>query len=195
MKYQELNDSAKERARQWLLSCVQDGDWDVECVVEDWKVILERLGFFNVEIFFTGFSCQGDGACFIGNWDVRYINYAKLVKHIGAENADEADRSGFFRMLDMLRCSEALGPHHVSLKHRGHYYHENSVHYDFDTTSIEDETIPDFEESFKEACRHLMQIIYRQIEAEYDYRCSDEALIESIECNQYCFDSDGNISN
>lgn len=194
MKYHELNDSAKERAREWLLKCVQNGEWDAECVIEDWKKILDMLGFFNVEIFFTGFSGQGDGACFIGAWDVRYVNYAKLVKHIGVKNADEADHSGFFRMLNLLRGAEALGPHHINIKHRGHYYHEHSVRYDFDTPSLESDTVPDFEESFKEACRYLMRTIYQQIEAEYEYQCSDQALVECIECNQYDFDSDGNVS-
>src|SRR5919202_1250224 len=42
---------------------VDDAYW-YELIIEDWTEELERRGFEQVKILFSGFGSQGDGACF-----------------------------------------------------------------------------------------------------------------------------------
>jgi hypothetical protein len=46
-------------------------------------------------------------------------------------------------------------------------------------------------ETAKEALRDLMQWLYDSLEREYDTTQADEQVDESIRCNEYEFDEDG----
>jgi hypothetical protein len=70
-KFDELSDEAKEKAREWWREGGLDYEW-YDCVESDFKEIGKILGIDVTKIFFTGFSSQGDGACFEG-----YYEYAK----------------------------------------------------------------------------------------------------------------------
>lgn len=66
--YEELDDSAKQKARDWYLNGM-DYDWYdgvYEMAIEDGK----KLGFDIAEIHFSGFYSQGDGARWKGAIDV-----------------------------------------------------------------------------------------------------------------------------
>jgi hypothetical protein len=47
------------------------------------------------------------------------------------------------------------------------------------------------DEELAEALRAFMKWIYRQLEREYDYLTSDEAIAESIIANEYEFTEEG----
>ena len=49
----------------------------------------------------------------------------------------------------------------------------------------------DAEETVMEALRDLARWLYRQLEREYDYLTSDEAVDEAIVANEYSFTVDG----
>jgi len=63
LHFNQLNDEAKERAREWYRDSGLDYDWWVH-VYDEWKAELKEMGFDNVDISFSGFSSQGDGASF-----------------------------------------------------------------------------------------------------------------------------------
>lgn len=191
MKYNELDDSAKEKAREWMRACVESDNYWSEWVITDWKEILKHLGFYNVDIYWSGFCSQGDGACFTGHWQDKYVEYDKLVELVGEEKAKEYGE--FFHQMKALCDLNAIEPHYVRLAHRGHYYHECSITYEIDTPEDAEDSVPDFEENFKEACQYLMRKIYRQLEDEYEYQMSDEAVAEAIEFNEYDFNEEGEV--
>jgi hypothetical protein len=73
----ELEESARERARDWYRQMPLDGDW-YEFLYERFERICEILGVSlavrtvrligggsreEPKIYFSGFSSQGDGAC------------------------------------------------------------------------------------------------------------------------------------
>lgn len=62
----QLSDEAKENARSWYREDGLNYDW-WEYVIDEWKEELKGMGFDNVDISFSGFSSQGDGASFTGN--------------------------------------------------------------------------------------------------------------------------------
>lgn len=191
MKYSELSDEAKRKALEWGREAQSEDSWFSECVTEDWKATLEYLGFYGVDVLWTGFYSQGDGACFVGNWQDKYVCFDRLVEYLGVERAESMDCYGFFRKIEALRGMGAIEPHYVALRHKGLYSHKHSVTYDYDIPEAEDDTIPDFESDFKEACQSLMEDIYSDLEKEYDYQMSDEAVAEMLEVNEFDFNEKG----
>jgi len=81
----ELDDRAKERARDWYRQVSNDDDWH-EAVFEDFERVCGILGIELATrsvrlygggtrqkpcIWFSGFSSQGDGACFEGKYQYK----------------------------------------------------------------------------------------------------------------------------
>lgn len=67
--FDQLDDAAKEKAREWLRDAnEQDPDtyWS-EPIIDEWKTELEEMGFLDPEISWMGFWSQGDGASFTCN--------------------------------------------------------------------------------------------------------------------------------
>lgn len=155
--------------------------WD--CLYDDWNTKLEAYGFSAPKIYFSGFYSQGDGACFdagIG-LDQAFSKYQEEhpVKHERAVRAF------------LYECSARI----VTTNHR--YYHWNTRYIEYDSScggkhlnAILDSLIDWLEEKRKEFCR----AIYRELEQEYDYLTSDEAVKESIEANDYEFTAIGKIA-
>jgi hypothetical protein len=68
LTYDQLEDRAKEKARDWFRQgCCEDSLWS-EFTLDDWKETLTEMGFGydkdSVDISFSGFWSQGDGASF-----------------------------------------------------------------------------------------------------------------------------------
>lgn len=195
MKFSELSDSAKQTAiEKYREDGMHDEWWDA--VYDDAERVAEILGVdFDRKrngkeptIYFSGFSSQGDGACFEG--DYRYAKgavkairaYAPTDKelHRIAQALQDVQRKNFYRL-------------RAYCKHSGHYYHEFCM-----TVSVEDNDnsyrdIGEAEDDITELLRDFARWIYRQLEAESDYLNSEEAITENIEANDYDFDEEGNL--
>ena len=67
-KYQDLDEPAKQKARDWYLNGLDYDWWDsvYGMAIEDGY----ELGFIITDINFSGFCSQGDGACWVGQVDV-----------------------------------------------------------------------------------------------------------------------------
>ncbi|MET3793265.1 6-pyruvoyl-tetrahydropterin synthase [Aquamicrobium terrae] len=80
----------------------------------------------------------------------------------------------------------------AEVSHRGHYYHEYCM-----AISVERESptyqvmTADAEEVVIEALRDLARWLYRQLDHEYAYLTSDEAVDEVIVANAYTFTEAG----
>lgn len=145
------------------------GDW-WDCTFEDAKAIGALMGFDIDNIYFSGFSSQGDGACFTGR-----LHYRK-----GAAAAVKAYAP---LDLELHRIAAAWQEAHKAhgwkvtgtVKHSGHYSHENCTSFDFEDPRRPWGDIRDgFDEStFIGPARDFMRWIYRQLEANYDYQKAD----------------------
>lgn len=154
-------------------------DWNVghewsEHMIEDRTKILECLGFRKVRIEFSGFSCQGDGACFTGQFDVPKTKQ-ELKKRIKAvkDFAPNFDLHGF----GMLTVA---GDDDLTLevyKHAMHLYSHSG------TVTTDDEQVTAFVRDF---CNQF----YKDLESEYQYLTSDEQVAESLIANEMEFDLD-----
>lgn len=186
-QFSELSDSAKENARDWFRSGYE---FDAECTIDDYKTGAALLGIDIDHIYYSGFSSQGDGACFTGSYSYRK----------GWKKATKAEFGGgmlktFLKTGEELQAIQSQYFYRLTadITHTGRYCHENSVTID---VTADDDLYSDLttaEEGITEALRGLMQEIYSSLESQYDYENSDQVIDENIIDNEYQFDSEGNI--
>lgn len=159
-----------------------------------------RLKGIRVDkMYFSGFSSQGDGACFEG----RVSDWSVFLPTVG------------------VTCPAviALAKEHwtLTVEHRGRYCHEHSTHFDIYMPNPDDHggygSLPfaekytpypwdaddirtlawlalldrvdyaKLEEAMQEAFRDHMRDLYKRLEEEYEYLTSDDAVWEAIEAN------------
>lgn len=197
----ELSEAAKEKARAWYREGGFDYDW-YDAVYEDFQSIAEILGIrFRTRtvrlmgggtrqdpcIWFRGFWSQGDGACYEGVWRhargaaARLRAYAPqdAVLHGIADRLQAIQRRNFFQL-------------RAEITHHGHYSHEYSMRISVERDSpVGQDMTPDAEDIVTEALRDLARWLYRQLEREYEYLTSDEAVDESLRANDYTFTEAG----
>ncbi len=199
--FDELDDHAKERARDWYREGISHENWH-EFVFDDFERICEILGVDLAIrpmrlygggtrqkscIWFSGFASQGDGACFEGSYSYRK----------GASRAIRAYAPRDQRLAaiaDQLQQTQRRNLYALEARvtHRGRYYDEYSVEISVERNS--DRFQPptaDAEDCVSEALRDLARWLYRQLEQEYDHQTSNEVVDEGIIANGYTFTEAG----
>jgi hypothetical protein len=175
---------------------VEHTDW-WGCTYDNFKEDMGDIGIRVDDIYFSGFSSQGDGACFEGtvdHWEL-FLKSLGYVNHVLVQHAAYA---WSFRV-----------------SHSGHYYHENCTRFDGDLAMpdgydndrfveyycphsiakeplrgkawlavIESYSRNNFEQEFTDAFKDHMRRLYEQLEAEYDYLTSDEVVWDTIVANE-----------
>ena len=200
-QYDELDDRAKERAREWYSRHVFEDSCDWEFVYEDAVRVAEILGI-EIEpqyvplmngksrktpsIFFSGFSSQGDGACFEGTY--RYAKGAtKTIREYAPQDKE------LHRIADELQAVQRKHFYHLiaSMNHTGHYCHSGCMSVEVEHNEDRYRDIGDAEEEITQLMRDFADWIYERLSDEYDYQTSDEAVEEAIRANEYEFDEEG----
>ena len=136
-------------------------------------------------IFFSGFSSQGDGACFEGHY-----TYKK-----GALKATKQAFPTDSELLRIVRDLQAIQQRNfyqltATAKHRGCYSHSGCMDITVDRADGKAFSGGD-EESLKQLFRDFADWIYSHLEKEYDYLTSDESVAESLRANEVEFTEDG----
>ena len=196
-KFAELSDKAKEKARDWYRQgCCDDSSW-YESVYEDAATIADIIGIdlrqraaklmgggtrMEPAIYFSGFSSQGDGACFEGTYRYRKGS----VKAIKAHAPQDAE---LHRIAEELYAMQRRARFSITaqISHRGHYNHSGCMSIDVDQDMSGDIPTGDIEQCM----RDFADWIYKQLETEYDYQNSDEQVDDAITANEYEFDEEG----
>jgi hypothetical protein len=162
--------------------------WD--CVESDFMEDMSKVGVYVSVINFSGFSSQGDGACFNGQLD-------NALVYLDHHHKDQ------YPMIRKLL--ENGGSLYISCKHKGNYYHENSADIwidhdllfavidqptEFHVAVVEewdkllDVEMTDFDTNLTEQWKTYMRDLYRRLEAEYEYLTSDEGVWDTIVANE-----------
>lgn len=163
--------------------------WDF--IYDDWKTELATYGITDVDISFSGFWSQGDGASFTGNVDVEtYIRRRGLAQEYA----------------DVLRVMGAPFDCYVTCvlkRNSSRYSHSGTVDaiLDEDTGYAKDlieeagidfvslgENLAFLEKDIDEFQTDKSHEIYRQLEKEYEYLTSAEHFIEEAKANDLRFD-------
>lgn len=166
--------------------------WDFTFEQFRWKCA--GLGIKVGEIYFCGFGCQGDGACFDG----LIADWMKFTAACGLSEAyaqvQQIGKAGTDIDLNV----------HLRWKHHGHYYHEYCVEFDDDVYidnpySADEDPLrhtawekvyknggPLYEhvDTMIEFIRSLMRDLFSDLESTYDDLTSDEEVTSYILKNE-----------
>ncbi len=200
-QYEELSEEAKERAREWYREGGFDYEW-WDFVFEDVDQVARLLGIEidrksvplmngqtrqDPAIYFSGFSSQGDGACFEGYYAFRQGAYTDVKAHAPkdgelraiARDLNIIQRRSFYRLSARVR-------------HTGHYNHEFSTTIEVENAEDSSYNVSREEErGIIDCLRAFMRWIYKSLQEAWDWLNSDEQVEESIKANEYEFDEEG----
>lgn len=186
-QFDELNDDAKERARQWWLKDGLPYQW-WDYVFDDAKEIGKLMGIEIDDIYFRGFGSQGDGACFEGTYSNRPGSVKTIKEHAPtdqtlhriARDLSKLQRSFFYNLT-------------ATLKHQGYYCHEYctviNVYDERDNSGWQ--VNAEIADALAGILRDFMRWIYRCLERDYEYQVSVEQVAENLRINEYEFFEDG----
>lgn len=201
-QFDELSDTAKEKAREWYRTDCLDFDWWSPCFesfvdaakylgieIDTRKSHSHRKQPYIPAIYFSGFASQGDGACFYGTWRASEMKTLKALK------ADFGTDTKLWQIHKELLSFAKRYPQAIctSTRSSSNYSHERSTNLE----AVLGEEINYNEATHKpleECLVDFMRWMYRSLEKEYDYRMSNESVDESLTMNQYEFDEGGNIA-
>lgn len=204
--FAELSDDAKEKAIEACRDYNIHESW-YEFTYEDFKNMCEIFGIDIHEkrrntpsIYFSGFWSQGDGSSFDADVDI--------LKFIAAVNGEKWKEYAPLAALDFekyeihhsvdraMGYSDAIEIDFTSHAQTRGYY--NRYDWTFKTHAANNAT-PLIDAELERICdqteRNMDELnnwLYRTLEREYEYLTSDEAVIETIEANEYEFTEDGN---
>lgn len=190
-KFEELSDSAKEKAREWYRGGSAGDEFYAESALEDAKDALKILGYRVDNIYYSGFSSQGDGAQFVGAFYASDYD-AKGTNGVQKLLIDRPTDTGLARCAAEIERILLLAPElSASISRFGNYSHEMCTRIDVETETENLEQSELLKEAFKEVSRDLMRWIYKALEAEYEWANADAQVDENIIINEYEFNTDG----
>jgi hypothetical protein len=198
----ELSPEAKKTAIEGIRNDrgFTERDVDLDWVIENETEDLEALGLDNVEIAFTGFWSQGDGASFTA----RVNDIPAFIKTIGV--TDEI-------LPKVLAAFEEVYEMRI-VRTDSRYFHENTVIFEIeemddtelvimsgfgigDITVDLSETLEEIglEKKASEWVKSKCKEIYRKLEKAYNEEFSEEAAEEWVDFIGMEFDEEGNEVN
>lgn len=186
----ELKDEAFRKAVDDNRDINVDNDWWSDGVLEEWNVKLQEMGFINPKIYFSGFWSQGDGACFNADIDIdQFIKHFKLDKFTPLLSFAEKEE------LDLTASIEKNS-------YATHYSHERTryAEVDFwvpedikdkagDVEKLADELEKELESTRLEMCHN----IYKDLQREYEDDTTEDAIVDTLQANEYTFLEDGTM--
>jgi hypothetical protein len=211
-KYNELDDSAKQKARDWYIESMDYEWWEgvYEMAIEDGK----EKGFYIDKIYFSGFHSQGDGASWTGQVDVRQWL---------EENCE--DSIGLSAWCQLIQ-EEVVDKFSKVTANNAHYCHESTMQFSDveDNTDRGDGACMELPSIFKgmtianlfdiiatdpnctlkstegitqaitESGKDYAIDIYQRLKEEYEYLCSEEMMIDHFDANDYHFTNEGKLA-
>lgn len=195
-QFDELDERAKERARDWFRGCVDETD--LESTIEDCANIADALGVnlrqrevklmgggrrLAPQVLYSVGDGQGDGACFEGSYkykrssvrEVREYAPQDVELHRIARELADVQRLNFYQLTATVREQGRYFGMEITVERNGE---------ELDVESGAGERVAD-------ALRDFASWIYRRLQDEWDYQHSDETVDENIMANEYEFTADG----
>lgn len=179
-KFDELNKDQQAKVLDKLRDINADYEW-YDSDTEDFHTILELLGFDNIQSEFTGFWSQGDGASFKADFIIpknqkelkERMN--KLLEYAPLYFKGNSDIKKLYLTLN-FQDERKDEMEEIEIYKVGRYSHECTMYCD--------------NEQLQEFARLMVGKYYNNLENQYNYLVSDEAVAETILCNEYEFDLD-----
>lgn len=186
--FEELDPKVQEKVMEEFKQAKSehDSDFIFACVLEEWTAKLDKLGFCDPDIYFSGFWSQGDGACFEAECDLR-----EIIK--------ELDTKKYRHLLPFIEAGEITCTIEKN-SYGWHYSHERTRSIDIDYPFWHERCprlaalCESLKEDLEELRYDLSHDLYKALENEYWYALSDEVIKEDILCNEYVFFENGEFA-
>ncbi len=200
----ELDQDAKERARDWYRGCIES---DELADSDDWETVAGIIGIefktrpVNLHgggtrrdpcIYWSVGGSQGDGASFEGSYS--YAKGAPAAIRAHAPKDSELHRIADSLMAVQRRHFYALEATMSQGVGSNFYSHSGTMSVDVDRSDGKDCDLHDATDDIKQLMRDFADWIYRRVSDQWDYLHSDESVDESILANEYEFTETGNIA-
>ena len=185
--FDELN---KEAQRVAIKDIEEDNyylgdDW-FQYEDEDFKNILELIGFYDIETSFSGFHYQGAGARFTGS----YYNKKRISTKMKAYAPLDVELNRISRDIMKIQQRNNYEVEATIGSTSSNYYHSNTMSVEVYNSSNEDIVIREDEE-FEDLCKDLAIWYYDSLRGTHDYLMSDEAIIEHLRSSEREFYMNG----
>ncbi len=197
----ELSQAAREHARSWYREQGIHDEW-YDYIYEDFQTICRIVGIDldtspvrlygggtreKPHIWFSGFSSQGDGACYEGR-------YSHARGAAGAIRAHAPQDAELHRIVDLLQNVQRRNfwQVHSTFRQTGRYSHAYNMKIDVERDSPTWQPPTEgAEDTVVEALRDLAHWLYRQLRDAYEAETSDCAVDEALAVNEFTFTKDG----
>lgn len=211
-KYDELNDRAKQRAREWFAQDYPEYNW-WDHVYEDIVERTKELGIdlkqkpvrlmgggtrYDHEIYFTGFYHQGQGSSFSGVWHAMDMKLDKLRENCPTESELHRIGETLTKVAkedpDITASIAATTDTWITVETSdGEAIKDrlNELTYESPEYNALMEQCRERDETIREAMRDFNHWVFSQLKKEYEWLTSDEQIEETIRINQYEFTEDG----
>ena len=196
--FEQLTDKEKEKVIENYYDIIVDciGWW--EFTFEDWQEKLKKeLPFLDdIEIHFSGFYSQGDGASFdatINNVEfMRWLLKSEKVNHKTINKICELIEYG---EIDFNPTIEKNSYANHYCHHNTRYIEINEIYFDYmDNQKLKvkyekliNNIFDKCEAWITELYRSYCKEIYQSLSNEYEYLTSEEAIKETLISNEYTF--------
>ncbi len=174
-KFSELDDKAKDRARDWFSS-------GIELWTDNYTDFLTMCGFDKPQLSYSISYSQGDFAAF----DSHFFSYEKgFVKTV---ERNFGTGSYWHKAAIDLRVIYAKSFYQMTGK-----TFTRGCTYQATLSDIRQYEFSQFEDVLNEWLYAVCEEIRVQLYKDYEYQCSDEGIGENSEANEYRFDEHGRI--
>lgn len=211
-EFHELDDKAKEAARDWCRELNNDCGDSTDEVKEDFKDTLHEIGLGELKAWWSLGYCQGDGVAFDGQVDLdafiaKQPEIRKNIKKWNKEWPKGAERYAQF-CIEHEFCQDVIGlaaqgvQIGAHIKHSGHYTHQNSMDVTFQilcagdnedpgASERQEKKVKELEEQFHEYIKNVSREFARHGYEVIEGNDSDEHIDEEIKANGWLFTKSG----
>jgi len=162
--FNELSDDAKQEALEKLYDINVDYEW-WDCVYEDAANVGIKISGFDLD---RGSYCKGDFT----------LDAEEVANKIIAEHGESCET--YKAAIDFFDAVKVIKEKH-----------ESDVEYD--PEYMEYNETGDYEEAVEEFKGFILEDYRIMLEKQYEYLTGEEAIVETIEANEYEFTEDGKV--
>jgi len=213
--FDDLSEEEQELAIEKNSHINVEDEW-FEDTINLFEEDLEELGLSDIEVAFSGFYSQGDGASFTSK---SVDSSVFLDKAIGLESSRILDMGGkdsddelkiLVQDLDKLGFEfDRLSPDDFTIMFNrisSRYSHSNTVEtiveledeypdsWGTDEEKAADSLLEEIEQKAESWRKEQCDTLYRNLETEYDSLTSEEFIKETLISNNYLFDKNGEMA-
>ena len=199
-KFADLDEKVKDKVRDRVR--YDDVEWDWwDAVYEDAVDMAKLLGItistttrktangkpvHNINIWFRGFSSQGDGAAFDGSYEFVSDAVARVVAETGGNDPELLRIAQELTLMQLTQRLNGREPFQGGVSSKRDCCIEASIY-----MWGEDEIGEPDEEQFTDLMQAFADWIFNRLEDEYDHLTSDEYIDERLNDSEDEYDEDG----